>query len=123
IFMLDPQGHVASWNLGAEINKGYAADEIVGRHFSVFYPPEQVEARWPEMELRLALRDGHFEDEGWRVRKDGSRFWANVTITALHDAQGRHRGFAKVTRDMTVHRRVHALEGQARNLQRFVSTL
>ena len=123
IFMLDPDGRVVSWNLGAQVNKGYAAEEIIGRHFSLFYPPEQVEARWPELELRLAMRDGQFEDEGWRVRKDGSRFWANVTITALHDAEGRHRGFAKVTRDMTVHRRVHALEGQGRNLQRFIATL
>src|SRR3954471_17555185 len=88
IFMLEPDGTIASWNSGAERIKGYKAAEIIGRHFSTFYPPEAVAAQWPEQELELALKDGRFEDEGWRVRKDGSRFWANVVITALRDGGG-----------------------------------
>ncbi len=99
IFMLDPDGRIASWNPGAQRIKGYREDEIVGRHFRTFYPPELQEARHPEHELELAIRDGHYEEEGWRVRKDGTRFWANVLITAIHDADGRHVGFAKITRD------------------------
>jgi PAS domain S-box-containing protein len=104
IFMLDPGGHIVSWNAGAQRSKLYTAEEIIGQHFRVFYPPEVQAARHPENELDAALRDGHYEEEGWRVRKDGSRFWANVLITAVHDAEGRHLGFAKVTRD-TSHRR------------------
>ena len=106
IFVLDPQGHVATWNSGAQRLKGYTRSEIVGQHFSVFYPPEAVAAGWPQEELRRATERGRFEDEGWRVRKDGSRFWANVTITALHDRSGRLNGFAKITRDLT-ERRMH----------------
>jgi PAS domain S-box-containing protein len=101
IFMLEPDGTIASWNAGAEYIKGYRAEEIIGQHFSRFYPPEAVAARWPEQELEAAKRDGRFEDEGWRVRKDGSRFWANVVITALYDRSGRLRGFGKVTRDLS----------------------
>jgi PAS domain S-box-containing protein len=101
IFMLDPEGHIVSWNAGAERIKGYTEDEIVGRHFSAFYPPEDVESGKPERELVLARQFGRIEDEGWRVRKDGSVFWANVVITALHDSTGSLRGFAKVTRDLT----------------------
>ncbi len=123
IFMLDPQGHVISWNLGAQITKGYTTEEIIGQHFSVFYPQEDRDRDWPGQELVMALRDGRFEDEGWRLRKDGSRFWANVVITALHDAQGRHRGFAKVTRDLTQHRRVDTLEHESRHLTRFIAVL
>jgi PAS domain S-box-containing protein len=123
IFMLDPQGHIASWNLGAQITKGYTAEEIIGQHFSVFYPQEDRDRDWPAQELVMALRDGRFEDEGWRLRKDGSRFWANVVITALHDAQGRHRGFAKVTRDLTQHRRIDTLEHESRHLTRFIAVL
>src|ERR1700733_10395272 len=78
IFMLDPNGVVISWNAGAERIKGYAPAEIIGRHFSTFYTPEALERRWPEHELEVATRSGRFEDEGWRVRKDGTRFWANV---------------------------------------------
>ena len=104
IFVLDPQGHIVTWNSGAESLKGYTRDEIVGKHFSVFYPPEAVAAGWPQEELRNAQRHGRFEDEGWRVRKDGSRFWANVTITALRDASGQLTGFAKITRDLTERR-------------------
>lgn len=106
IFMLDPTGHVVSWNAGAERIKGYSADEIIGRHFRTFYPPEKQEERHPEHELEWALRDGRYEEEGWRLRKDGSRFWASVLITAVHDQTGRHIGFAKVTRDVTERRRM-----------------
>jgi PAS domain S-box-containing protein len=105
IFMLDPSGIVTTWNLGAERLKGYRPDEIVGRHFSVFYPAEDVAARKPERELEGALAQGRLKDEGWRVRRDGSLFWANVVITALCDDAGRLRGFAKVTRDLTEQRR------------------
>jgi PAS domain S-box-containing protein len=103
IFLLDPTGHVATWNEGAHRIKGYDTDEIVGEHFSIFYPPDRVAARWPEHELEVAKREGRFEDEGWRVRKDGTRFWANVVITALR-RDGRLVGFAKVTRDLTERR-------------------
>ncbi len=123
IFMLDTEGYVASWNRGAELNKGYTAAEIIGKHFSVFYPKEKIEAKWPEHELEAALREGRFEDEGWRLRKDGSRFWANVVITALRDSHGVHIGFVKVTRDMTASRRIHALEEQERRLTEFLALL
>jgi len=102
IFMLDPTGRVATWNTGAERIKGYRADEIIGRHFSTFYPRSEVTAGTCERELELATRDGRFEDEGWRVRKDGSRFWANVVISAVRDRRGQLVGFSKVTRDLTV---------------------
>jgi PAS domain S-box-containing protein len=104
IFALDPTGHVASWNEGARRIKGYEPEEIIGRHFSVFYPKERVAERFPEYELEVAKREGRFEDEGWRVRKDGTTFWANVVITALHDDSGQLVGFAKVTRDLTERR-------------------
>src|SRR5947199_260130 len=108
ILMLDREGRVVSWNAGAERIKGYRADEILGRHFSRFYPPDDVAQGRPEWELERAVRDGEFEDEGWRVRKDGSRFWANVVITPIRDAQGALVGFAKVTRDLTELRRAEA---------------
>ena len=101
IFMLDPQGRVVSWNRGARRIKGYEAAEIIGKHFSVFYTPEAIARHWPTTELKEAERIGHFEDEGWRVRKDGGRFWANVVITALRDPAGRLRGFSKITRDLS----------------------
>jgi PAS domain S-box-containing protein len=101
IFVLDPDGRIVSWNTGAQRLKGYTREEIVGQHFSVFYPPEDVQRGWPQEELRRALASGRFEDEGWRVRKDGSRFWANVIITPLYDASGGLAGFAKITRDLT----------------------
>ena len=106
IFMLDTAGNVMSWNIGAQRIKQYQADEIIGRNFSTFYPPEAVAAGWPAEELRRAERDGRFEEEGWRIRKDGSRFWANVVITALRDEHGKLAGFGKVTRDLT-ERRAH----------------
>jgi PAS domain S-box-containing protein len=105
IFLLDRGGHVVSWNRGAQRIKGYEAHEIVGRHFSAFYPQEAIERRWPQYELDTAAREGRFEDEGWRVRKDGSLFWANVVITALRDEAGVVRGFGKITRDLTERRR------------------
>lgn len=101
IFMLDPEGQVATWNAGAERIKGYRADEIIGQHFSRFYPQEAIDRGWPKHELEVARAEGRFEDEGWRLRKDGSRFWANVVITALWDEQHKLRGFSKVTRDLT----------------------
>jgi len=105
IFMLDPQGRIASWNAGAQAIKGYEATEVLGRHFSLFYPPDAVAQGWPDEELRRARELGRFEDEGWRVRKDGSRFWANVIITALFEPDGRLAGYGKVTRDLTERRR------------------
>jgi PAS domain S-box-containing protein len=101
IFMLDPDGNIATWNNGAQRIKGYKPEEIIGRHFSTFYGPEDLANEKPKRELEIAIAEGSVEDEGWRVRKDGTRFWANVVITAVHDAQGRLRGFAKVTRDIT----------------------
>lgn len=101
IFMLDPDGHVASWNAGAERIKGYQAEEIIGQHFSVFYPEEVASSGWPAEELTRAAAAGRFEDEGWRIRKDGTRFWANVIITPLRGSDGKLRGFAKVTRDVS----------------------
>jgi PAS domain S-box-containing protein len=104
IFMLDPTGHIVSWNAGAQRSKGYTAEEIIGQHFRVFYPPEEQARQHPEHELRVALREGHYEEEGWRLRKDGSRFWANVLITSVFNDAGEHIGFAKVTRDTTERR-------------------
>lgn len=101
IFMLDPEGRVITWNDAARRVKGYSADEIMGQHFSIFYEDVEVRAGKPAWELVVAARDGRFEDEGWRLRRDGTKFWANVVITALRDEQNRLRGFGKVTRDMT----------------------
>ena len=106
IFLLDPDGNVKTWNEGAQRIKGYQADEIIGRHFSVFYPSEEIERGRPAEELETAAREGRVEDEGWRVRKDGSRFWASVVITALHNEQGKPLGFAKIVRDITERKRV-----------------
>jgi PAS domain S-box-containing protein len=104
IFMLDRDGRVTSWNAGAQRIKGYTASDIIGQHFRIFYPPETQASGHPEYELAEALREGRYEEEGWRVRKDGTHFWANVLITAVFDEEGRHLGFAKVTRDTTEHR-------------------
>jgi PAS domain S-box-containing protein len=101
IFMLDPEGHVSTWNTGAKRIKGYTAEEIIGRHFSCFYPEEDILADKPGRELVDAVAQGRFEDEGWRVRKDGSTFWANVIITPVRDDTNKLIGFAKVTRDIT----------------------
>ena len=104
IFMLDPTGHIITWNAGAQRIKGWSEDEIKGQYFGIFYPEEDLAWGKPEWELGVVKRDGRFEDEGWRVRKDGSRFWANVVITALYERDGTLRGFAKVTRDLTERR-------------------
>src|SRR5204862_6154880 len=104
LFLLDPSRRIISWNLGAERLKGYTADEIIGRHFSVFYTREALDSGWPAHELQVATVEGRFEDEGWRVRKDGSRFWANVVITALRDDDGKLLGFSKIVRDLTERR-------------------
>jgi rsbT co-antagonist protein RsbR len=101
IIMLDPDGNVASWNAGAQRFKGYRSEEIMGKHFSCFYTPEDFQRGLPDQELAIAAKEGRFEDEGWRVRKDGKKFWANVIITALRDKDGTLRGFSKVTRDLT----------------------
>lgn len=100
IFMLTPDGYVASWNPGAKNLKGYSEEEIIGKHFSIFYP-EDIKNEYPQYELKKAVEVGRFEDEGWRIRKDGRRFWANVVITTMYDDQGKHIGFSKVTRDLT----------------------
>jgi PAS domain S-box-containing protein len=105
IYMIDPAGRVVSWNSGAQRIKGYTAAEVVGRHFSIFYPPEDVQAGKPEALLRAAAESGSCEDEGWRVRRDGSRFLASVVVTALRDPSGALTGYAKVTRDMTERQR------------------
>ena len=113
IFMLDPEGRVLTWNGGARRLKGYAAEEIIGQHFSRFYTKEAVESGWPGHELTVAKTEGRIEDEGWRLRKDGSRFWANVVITALRDPTGDLIGFSKITRDLTERRQA---EENARHL-------
>jgi PAS domain S-box-containing protein len=113
IFMLDPQGLVATWNIGAERIKGYRAAEIVGRHFSTFYLSDEVADGKCERELEIATREGKFEEEGWRVRKDGTRFWASVVITALRDETSELVGFAKVTRDLSERKRLE--EERVRN--------
>lgn len=113
IFLLDTGGNVATWNQGAERIKGYKAHEIIGQHFSRFYPKEAQDSKWPDRELEIAAKEGRFSDEGLRVRKDGSTFWAHVVITALRDDAGELRGFSKVTRDLTERR---ALEERTRQL-------
>jgi PAS domain S-box-containing protein len=104
IFALDAEGYILTWNIGAQRFKGYTRDEIVGQHFSVFYPPDDLAAEKPAWELEIAAREGKYEEEGWRVRKDGTQFWAGVLITAVRDATGALVGYAKVTRDLTERR-------------------
>src|SRR2546430_15438119 len=105
IFMLDPAGVIVTWNEGAQRIKGYTATEVIGRHFSIFYPPAEVRNRRPDWELGVAKREGRYEEEGWRLRKRRTGFWATVVITALRDESGKLRGFGKVTRDLTERRR------------------
>jgi len=120
IYMLDPEGRVVSWNAAAERIEGYRAPEIIGQHFSTFYPPEDAAQGKPRWELETAAREGRHEDEGWRVRKDGTRFWANVAISAMRDSQGALIGFAKVTRDLTQRRHAEqALAQSNQELERF----
>src|SRR5947207_8054917 len=104
IYLLDPSGRVMSWNAGAERIKGYAAAEILGQHFSLFYPAEDRAAHYPDELLRGAARAGHLSSQGWRLRKDASRFWADVVITALRNRAGALTGYAKVTRDLSAWR-------------------
>jgi PAS domain S-box-containing protein len=122
IFMLDPDGKVSSWNIGAERLKGYRATDIIGKHFSCFYPEEDKREGKPDWELVIALKDGRFEDEGWRIRKDGSRFWASVVITAVRDDSGKLLGFAKITRDFTerieIQKALHKEVAERRDAQR-----
>src|SRR5438270_11192588 len=108
VFLLDPEGVIRSWNRGAARIMGYTENEAVGRHFSMFYGPEDLASEKPRRELETATRDGRVEDEGWRIRKDGQQFWANTVITLLRNDKGEITGFAKVTRDMTARR--HAEE-------------
>ena len=112
VFLLDREGRVRSWNNGAQLIKGYRADEIIGQHISTFYTPEERNGGKPLQLLGIAERDGRVEDEGWRVRKDGSRFWADVVITALRDPDGEMLGYVKVTRDLT--ERLRAQEARLR---------
>ncbi|HEX6911462.1 MAG TPA: PAS domain S-box protein, partial [Longimicrobium sp.] len=116
IFALDAGGHIRTWNPGAERFNGYTHDEIVGKHFSIFYPPEDQAAGKPAWELEVAAGVGQYEEEGWRVRKDGARFWAGVLITAVRDGTGTLVGYAKVTRDLTERRQaeLRALENERR---------
>ena len=106
IFILSPQGYIRSWNAGAERFKGYKSHEIIGKHFSIFYTQFDIERNHPQKELEIATEKGIFEEEGWRLRKDGSVFWANIVITKLVDSTGKHIGFAKVTRDLTERRKL-----------------
>lgn len=104
IFLIDPQGHILSWNSGAERIKGYTADDVIGKHFSIFYSDADIQRNHPKHELELAIKNGKYEEEGWRIRKNGTKFWANVVITPLKDKTGTHVGFAKVTRDLSERR-------------------
>jgi PAS domain S-box-containing protein len=108
IFMLDQSGNIVSWNEGAKNINGYSADEIIGKNFSVFYPPEDIAAGKPKMELEVAERVGKYEEEGWRIRKNGNRFWVGVVITAIFNDEGKLLGFAKVTRDLTERKKAEA---------------
>lgn len=126
IFFMDTDGYIQTWNKGAQKAKGYSASEIIGKHFSIFYDPKEIQDKKPERELEIAKKVGRVEDEDWRVRKDGSKFWANVVITALYDDDGDLQGFAKVTRNLT-ERKEHEdslrianrlLQEQQRELQR-----
>ncbi|WP_437734442.1 hybrid sensor histidine kinase/response regulator [Sorangium sp. So ce1335] len=123
IFMLDPEGRVTTWNAGAQQIKGYSAEEVIGTHFSRFYPPEALARNWPETVLASARRHGRFEDEGWRVRKDGSKFWASVVVTAIRGSDGELRGFSKITRDLTERKRLEQIESNARQMEEFVAML
>jgi PAS domain S-box-containing protein len=101
MYMLDPEGMITNWNKGGERIKGYLANDVIGRHFSMFHTPEDRRAGLPARSLQTALKEGRFEAEGWRLRKDGSRFWASVVIDAIYDEEGRHIGYAKITRDIS----------------------
>ncbi|MBV8575173.1 MAG: PAS domain S-box protein, partial [Acetobacteraceae bacterium] len=123
IYMLSPEGLITSWNLGASRITGYEAVDIIGKHFSRFFAAADVDAGKPWAELAIAREAGRFEDEGWRLRKDGSRFWARVVVTPLHYREGRLRGFAKVTQDLSTRRHAEALEVAARRVNEFIAIL
>lgn len=123
ILLLDTEGYIVSWNNGAERIKGYKADEIIGKHFSAFYPADRVAKRRPEHALEVAARDGRFAEESWRIRKDGSRFWASVTITALRDGDNKLAGFLKISRDLSYRRKMEALQEANRQKSEFVALL
>jgi PAS domain S-box-containing protein len=127
IYMLDPEGRVLTWNSGAERSKGYKAEEVLGKNFSIFFVPEDVAAGLPAQELAIADREGRYAVDGWRLRKDGSRFWAQVTLTAMCGPDGKLRGFAKVTRDMTAQKEaemaIRALNAELSRFQMMVQTI
>src|SRR6516162_4275019 len=123
IFLLSPEGKVISWNAGAQRIKGYKAEEIVGKHFSVFYPEEALQRRWPAQVLEIAAKKGKFTEEGWRVRKDGTRFWGSVLITALRSQNGSLRGFLKITRDLSERRKFEALQEADVQKDKFLAIL
>jgi PAS domain S-box-containing protein len=123
IILLDAEGRVASWNAGAQRIKGYEASEIIGKHFSIFYPAEAVSRGWTEKALRTAITTGKFSEEGWRVRKDGSRFWASALITPIRNADGTLAGFLKINRDRTERRKFEALQEADRQKSEFLAEL
>ena len=123
IFMLDPEGTILTWNSGAEAIKGYAASEVLGKNFRIFFTAQDILEGKPQAELNVARTQGRAESAGWRVRKDGSVFWANAVLTPVHDGEGRLRGFAKVTRDLSEQRRIDEVEQAGRRMQEFIATL
>ena len=123
IFLLSSEGHIISWNTGAERIKGYKREEVIGKHYSIFYPPEARERDWPDTLLRAAAQDGRCADEGWRVRKDGSQFWASIVITALRDETGTLRGFLKITRDLSERRQLEVLQIADRQKDKLLATV
>jgi PAS domain S-box-containing protein len=123
IFLLDPEGIILTWNRGAEAINGYAASEVLGRHFRMFFTAQDILEGKPQAELNFARSRGRAESEGWRMRKDGSLFWANAVLTPVHDSEGQLRGFAKVTRDLSAQRRLHELEQAGRRMQEFIAML
>ena len=124
IFILDPRGNISSWNQGARRLKGYSSDEVIGKHFSMFYTPEDIARNHPTHELTIATQEGRYEEEGWRLRKDGTQFWASVVITALWDKRGNLTGFAKVTRDLTRRKQDEdALRRKTEELEAFAHTV
>ena len=123
IFLLSSKGHIISWNTGAERIKGYKPEEAIGKHYSMFYPPEARERKWPDTILRTAAQDGKCVDEGWRVRKDGSQFWASIVLTALRDKAGALRGFLKITRDLSERRKLEVLQVADRQKDKLLATV
>jgi PAS domain S-box-containing protein len=123
IFMLDADGIVSSWNAGAQKINGYTSDEIIGKHFSVFFTSTDVKDGWPEHELKIAAETGYFTDEGWRVRSDGTMFWAGITITAIHNSQRELVGYAKIERDMSERKRLEELEASGARMNEFLAML